>query len=115
MGANAIITTPIRASGLLATVVFAMQNARHNRQMAERIASLEQKVNGARHLNEAKSILMTMHQISETQAYEILRGQAMAKRVSVEDMCHSIIQAGELLKVKRVPIKPGLDDTDTER
>ena len=110
MGANAIIATPIRASGLLSTIVFAVQHARHNRQMNERIATLEQKVNGARHLNEAKSILMAMHQISETQAYEILRGQAMAKRISVEDMCHSIIQAGELLKVRGAPFKPGADD-----
>jgi two-component system, response regulator PdtaR len=109
MGANAIITTPIRASGLLATVVFAMQSARQNRQYAERIASLEQKVNGARHLNEAKSILMAMHQISEAEAYEILRGQAMAKRVSVDDMCHSIIQAGELLKVRRGTMKDCTD------
>jgi two-component system, response regulator PdtaR len=114
MGSNAIITTPIRASGLLATVVFAIQNARQNRQMMERIASLEQKVSGARHLNEAKAILMAMHQISEAKAYEILRGQAMAKRVSVDDMCHSIIQAGELLKVKRAVTKPCPDDTHSQ-
>lgn len=109
MGANAIITTPIRASGLLATVVFAMQSARQNRQHAERISSLEQKLNGARHLNEAKSILMSMHQISEAEAYEILRGQAMLNRVSVDDMCHSIIKASELLKFKRGSTKDCTD------
>ena len=105
MGADAIITTPIRASGLLASVVMAMQHARQHRQMTERITGLEQRLSGARYLTEAKSILIAMHRISEAEAYEMLRGRAMARRVSVEDMCHAIIQAGDLLKGPRPVVK----------
>jgi hypothetical protein len=31
----------------------------------------------------------------------MLRAQAMEKRVSIDDICHSVIQAGEVLQIKR--------------
>jgi len=96
MGSDAILTTPIRATGLLSTIVSALQHARQSRQQTERIAKLEQKLRGVRHLGEAKTILMRMHDIDENEAYERLRAQAMAKRVTVDDICHSIIQANEV-------------------
>jgi AmiR/NasT family two-component response regulator len=101
MGADAIITTPIRASGLLSAVVMALQHAKQARQYTQRIAKLEQKLLDNRALTEAKGILMLMHQLSEYEAYDMLRAQAMAKRVSIDDMCHSVIQAGEILQLKR--------------
>ena len=99
MGSHAILTTPIRASGLLSTIVSALTYAKHHRQQTERIAKLEQKLRGIRHLGEAKAILMSMHGISENEAYERLRTQAMAKRVSLDDICHSIIQASEVFRL----------------
>ncbi|WP_250511387.1 ANTAR domain-containing protein [Caballeronia sp. GACF4] len=101
MGSDGIITTPIRASGLLSAIVMALYHARRARQHTQRIAKLEQKLLDSRHLSEAKSILMLMHQISESQAYDMLRAQAMEKRVTIDDICHSVIQAGEVLQLKR--------------
>lgn len=99
LGADGIVTTPIRASGLLSTVVMALYHARRARQHAQRIARLEQKLVDSRHLQEAKSILMTMHRVSEREAYDMLRAQAMEKRVTIDDICHSVIQAGEVLQI----------------
>jgi AmiR/NasT family two-component response regulator len=96
MGASAIITTPIRTTGLLSLIVFASQHARQAKQQATRITNLEKKLQDMRHLTEAKSILIRMHGIGEEEAYELLRSQAMAKRVTVEDICHSIIAADEV-------------------
>ena len=101
LGADGIVTTPIRASGLLSTVVMALHHAKRSRQHAQRIAKLEQKLLDSRHLQEAKGILMTMHSVSENEAYDMLRAQAMEKRVSIDDICHSVIQAGEVLQIKR--------------
>lgn len=101
MGADAVLTTPIRASGLLSVVVMALHHAKQARQSAQRIAKLEQKLLDSRHLSEAKAILMTMHSITESEAYEMLRAQAMTKRVTVDDICHSVIQAGDVLQIKR--------------
>ncbi|APA88625.1 MULTISPECIES: ANTAR domain-containing response regulator [Paraburkholderia] len=101
LGADGIITTPIRASGLLSTVVMALYHAKRARQHAQRIAKLEQKLLDSRHLQEAKNILMIMHRVSERDAYDILRAQAMEKRVTIDDICHSVIQAGEVLQITR--------------
>ena len=111
MGADGIVTTPIRASGLLSTVVMALYHARRSRQNAQRIAKLEQKLLDSRHLQEAKSILMTMHCINEIEAYDMLRAQAMEKRVTIDDICHSVIQAGEVLQIKR-GMMPGSERGD---
>jgi AmiR/NasT family two-component response regulator len=101
MGADAVLTTPIRATGLLATIVCALQHAKRQRQQADRIAKLEQKLAGTRHLAQAKAILMRMHGIGENDAYEMLRTQAMSNRVTVDDICHSIIQTCEMFEPKR--------------
>ncbi|APR39367.1 ANTAR domain-containing response regulator [Paraburkholderia sp. SOS3] len=101
MGSDGIVTTPIRASGLLSTVVMALHHAKRARQHTQRIARLEQKLLDSRHLHEAKGILMSMHHVGEREAYEMLRAQAMEKRVTIDDICHSVIQAGEVLQIKR--------------
>lgn len=101
MGSDGIVTTPIRASGLLSTVVMALYHARRARQHTQRIARLEQKLLDSRHLQEAKNILMIMHRVSEREAYDMLRAQAMEKRVTIDDICHSVIQAGEVLQIAR--------------
>ena len=97
MGASAVITTPIRVAGLLSTIIFAFQNSRQARQQALRIARLEEKVRGSYQLTEAKNILTRLHNVSETDAYELLRSEAMSKRITVEEVCQSLIQANEML------------------
>jgi AmiR/NasT family two-component response regulator len=44
---------------------------------------------------------MIMHRVSERDAYDMLRAQAMEKRVTIDDICHSVIQAGEVLQIAR--------------
>lgn len=99
LGSTAVITTPIRASGLLSAVVMAMQLHRRHKQNTDRIERLEQKLIGMRHLGEAQAILMRMHGIDETNAYEILRSQAMTRRVPIETICQSIIQANDIFSM----------------
>jgi AmiR/NasT family two-component response regulator len=79
----------------------ALYHAKRARQHAQRIAKLEQKLLDSRHLQEAKNILMIMHRVSERDAYDMLRAQAMEKRVTIDDICHSVIQAGEVLQIRR--------------
>jgi AmiR/NasT family two-component response regulator len=44
---------------------------------------------------------MTMHRVSEREAYDMLRAQAMEKRVTIDDICHSVIQASDVLQITR--------------
>ncbi|CFQ47671.1 Response regulator [Yersinia frederiksenii] len=96
MGAGSTITTPIRASGLLSAMVLALHHAQQQRQMSAQIERLEKKVLGIRQVSEAKAILMRMHSIGEEQAYEILRHQAMDKRITVEEISCALIQANDI-------------------
>lgn len=104
MGAGATITTPIRASGLLSSMVLALYHRQQRRQMMERIERLEKKMLGIRQVSEAKAILMRMHGISEERAYEILRHQAMDKRITVEEMSSVLIQANDVFSLT-APVK----------
>ncbi|MBJ7223690.1 MULTISPECIES: ANTAR domain-containing response regulator [unclassified Brenneria] len=107
MGAGATITTPIRASGLLSSMVMALHHRQQRQRMMERIERLEKKMLGLRQVSEAKAILMRIHGISEERAYEILRHQAMDKRITVEEMSSVLIQANDIFSltapVKKLP------------
>ncbi len=96
LGAQSVIMTPIRAAGLLPAIAVSVQRFRESRRQTERVKRLELKLKVVMQLAEAKAILMRMHSVSEAEAYEILRRQAMAKRITVEEISQSIIQANDL-------------------
>lgn len=99
MGAAAAVTTPIRASGLLSAMVMALHHVQQRRCMTDRIERLEKKMLSMRHISEAKAILMRMHGIGEERAYDILRHQAMDKRITVEEMACALIQANDVFSL----------------
>lgn len=101
--AQAILPSPIRSFGLLSTLVVARQMHKENRQMQQHVHKLQNKLLGQRRVTDAKAILIATHQVSEDRAYEMLREQAMKKRVSVEDIAQAIIGASELLGMKGKP------------
>lgn len=101
--AQAILPSPIRSFGLLSTLVVARQMHKENRQMQQHVQKLQNKLLGQRRVTDAKAILIATHQVSEDRAYEMLREQAMKKRVSVEDIAQAIIGASELLGMKGKP------------
>ena len=42
---------------------------------------------------------MKTHQVSETEAYDVIREQAMAKRTTTEEVAMAIVEAHELLAI----------------
>jgi AmiR/NasT family two-component response regulator len=109
IGVMGIITTPIRASGLLSTIVIALCHAKRYDGNASRILRLEEKITHLRQLSEAKNILMKMHNVPEIEAYEILRSQAMSQRSTIEAIAEDIIRANAILS-RTVPAKAGRTD-----
>jgi AmiR/NasT family two-component response regulator len=106
IGVMGIITTPIRPSGLLSTVVMALSHAKRYAEKASRIVRLEEKITHLRQLGEAKNILMKMHSVSEIEAYEILRNQAMSQRSTIEAIAIDIIRAHAVLH-RTLPARDG--------
>lgn len=97
VGVESVIASPIKAFGLLATLVVARQINLNVRTLTKQNQRLEIKLAGLRHVEEAKSILMKAKNISEDMAYQVMREQAMAKRVTVEQIASAIIDAEGIL------------------
>ena len=99
-GALAVVEKPIRPFGLLTNVILARTLWLERNEVQRRLRKLESKLAGLQKLQRAKSILMQSQQVSEHDAYETIRNQAMTKRISMEEMAGAIINANELLTTK---------------
>ncbi len=97
-GALAVIERPIRPFGLLTNLMMARNLWTERRETAKRLRKVERKLAGIQNIQKAKSILMERQELSEESAYQTLRQQAMAKRITMEDMAVAIINANELLQ-----------------
>ena len=99
LGAQAVLPSPVRSFGLLTALVLARETHKENRSLTRRLRKVEAKLLGARHLADAKVILMKAHDVSETQAYDLIRDQAMSKRTTVEEIAAAIVHASEVLSL----------------
>jgi len=99
-GAVAVIERPIRPFGLLTHLTIARSLWLEKRETEKRIRKLERKLSGLQRIQKAKAILMDGQGLSEAEAYESIRRQAMAKRLSMDDMASAIIHANELLQYR---------------
>jgi AmiR/NasT family two-component response regulator len=96
-GAVAVIERPIRPFGLLTNLTIARSLWLEKRETTKRIHKLERKLAGIQRIQNAKAILMAGQGMSETDAYESIRRQAMAKRIAMDEMAAAIISANEVL------------------
>lgn len=97
IGAKAVLPAPVRSFGLLSALVIARTVNEEILCQARRVRKLEAKLVGARRIAEAKAILMRTRNVTEGQAYDLIRDQAMSKRVTTEEIAAAIINANEIL------------------
>lgn len=97
MGARAVITCPVRSSGILSSLALAKQLTEEARGYRRRMERLEQKLLSANQISQAKAILMRTRNVSDSDAYRIIRDQAMGKRVATEEIARAIIHADGIL------------------
>ncbi|MFD0986217.1 ANTAR domain-containing response regulator [Methyloligella solikamskensis] len=95
-GTVAVVTKPIRPFGLLTTIVLAHNITTRNKISQERISKLETRLTTVKNIERAKSILMMRKGITEKEAYESIRNAAMKRRVNMELICNTIIEADEV-------------------
>mgnify|MGYP001264216266 CR=1 FL=1 len=96
-GALAIVERPIRPFGLLSNLTVARSLWLQRMDAEKRVRKLERRLSGMQQVQKAKSILMNNQGISEEEAYGMLRRQAMAKRMAMEDLAAAIINANDVL------------------
>lgn len=97
IGAMAILMAPIKSSGLLSTIITTLHQHSKNFRNLHRFSQLEKKVVNLKLLEEAKRILIENQKIFENEAYELIRSQAMAQRISIEDIARGIIQSEKIM------------------
>jgi AmiR/NasT family two-component response regulator len=96
-GAQAVVNKPIRATGLLSTLVLACAMAAYNRRMQTKIRKLEDQLRTRRDVGRATRLLMQMKGLSEAEAYELMRGQATRSRLSLGEVAARILSASDVL------------------
>jgi AmiR/NasT family two-component response regulator len=101
-GSRAVLPSPVRSFGLLSALVLARQVHGELKERARKIRKLETKLLGVRRIADAKSILMRTHGISDGAAYDMIREQAMSKRVTTEEIADAIINANEILSLGKL-------------
>ena len=99
IGVQAVLPSPIRSFGLLSALVVARCVHQDMKSQTRRIRKLEAKVLGVRQIAEAKSILVRTRQITEDAAYDLIRDQAMSKRVTTEEIAAAIVSANEIMSI----------------
>ncbi|MGI4812356.1 MAG: ANTAR domain-containing response regulator [Janthinobacterium lividum] len=101
IGSCAVLPSPVRSFGLLSALVVGRQVHGELRERARRVRKLEAKLAGVRRIADAKNILMRMHGITDGAAYDLIRDQAMNKRVTTEEIAAAIVNANEILTLGR--------------
>lgn len=97
IGAHAVLTKPLRASGVMSSMLMAHRFWSEQNRFNQEIGKLRLRLENLQNVNDAKFILMRHHGINDKEAYAIIRKQAMSKRVSTVEIAQAIINADGIL------------------
>ena len=92
-----VITKPMRSAGVLSTLVLARYLRGYQGRLAAKARKLEETLKARREIERATKILMALKQVSDHEAYQLLRDQATARRITLAEVAASIIAASETM------------------
>lgn len=98
IGAHSVLTKPVRAAGVLSSMILARRFRTEQVRFEKDMAKLREKLENVQKVNDAKFILMRHRGITERDAYDLIRKQAMAKRTTTTEIAQSIINAETILR-----------------
>jgi AmiR/NasT family two-component response regulator len=97
LNAYGVIASPVKSSGLLTAIAVAVNQAEKARTREKYVVRLEQRLSAQRKIAKAKVILMQSRNLSEDEAYNLIRNRAMTKRMTTEEIADAVIKANEIL------------------
>lgn len=92
------LASPVRSAGLLTAIAITLTQTRARRARERYILRLEQKHAHQGLIKQATQIVMQSQGLTEVEAYQLLRSQAMLKREGIEVLAGSIVKAAATLK-----------------
>src|ERR1700751_1075330 len=95
--AHGVIKKPIRPFGILSSLVLARSMRGYTRRLESKVQKLEETLKARRDVDKAVKILVTLKKIGEAEAFELIRQQATARRLTMAEIAVSIINAQEVL------------------
>jgi two-component system, response regulator PdtaR len=95
--AHGVVNKPIRSFGILSSLVLARSLRGYTRRLEGKVQKLEETLKARRDVDKAVKILVGLKNVSEFEAYELIRQQATQKRLAMADIAVSIINAQETL------------------
>lgn len=95
--AHAVLMKPVRAVGVLSSMLMARRFQSEQEKFAKDLNKLREKLSNVQKVNDAKLILMRHRGITEREAYDVIRKQAMAKRTTTTEIAQSILNAESIL------------------
>lgn len=97
LNSSALLFSPVKPFGVLSSIVFAVAQNKIRVDMSRRITKLEGRLESVRLIEQAKRFLIDSENLSEEDAFALLRKNAMEKRVSIEEIAQSVVAARETL------------------
>lgn len=90
------IAKPIQPIGILSCLAAALSLHRYESRLLTRIEKLDETLRSRRAVEKAVAIVSRRKELSEEEAYTLVRREAMNKQISVADMAMSILNAEQL-------------------
>jgi AmiR/NasT family two-component response regulator len=99
LDAFSTVASPVRSAGLLTAIALTLHQSKLKRSRERYIDRLEQKSAHQRVIQQATAILMDHRGLPESDAYQLLRSQAMLKRENIEVVARDIVKARDTLNL----------------
>jgi AmiR/NasT family two-component response regulator len=97
IGAHSVLMKPVRAIGVLGSMLMARRYQSDQIRFERDLEKLREKLENVQKVNDAKFILMRHRGITEREAYDLIRKQAMSKRTTTTEIAQAIINAESIL------------------
>ncbi len=88
---QAFISKPFSVNAIVAAYFLSNSQFRYERRLRDKIDKLEDNLRAARMVERAKAILMASRHIAEDEAYNLIRRQAMDRRVAASVVASAIV------------------------
>lgn len=95
--AHGLIHYPVTARSTVSSLVMAREHFLYEQRLRGRIEKLDESLRTMRTVERAKAIVMQVKRMSEEEAFNHLRNQAMERRVTIGAVANAIIDSHELL------------------
>jgi AmiR/NasT family two-component response regulator len=97
-----VIPSPVKSFGVMAALAVTISQSQRTRSREKYVKRLEEKRAVVRSIQKAKMIIMETRGMTEEEAYDVIRAQAMAKREPIERIAEAVLTAHEMYGPIRV-------------